>query len=116
MKLYPSDGTAKFKELMNNALSVVEYRIERALEKVDVTNDAGKIRFLETMRAYSFGCYISVEREVYAGRLSDKYSVSRTRFSKWPRISVKEYRKKDKATNRQNHSSENRGHGKQGQA
>ena len=52
MKLYPSDGTAKFKELMNNALSVVEYRIERALEKVDVTNDAGKIRFWKPRRVF----------------------------------------------------------------
>ena len=97
MKLYPSDGTAKFKELMNNALSVVEYRIERALEKVDVTNDAGKIRFLETAARILSDVTSPVEREVYAGRLSDKYSVSKDSILKMAEnFGKKEYRKKIK--------------------
>ena len=115
MKLYPSDGTAKFKELMNNALSVVEYRIERALEKVDVTNDAGKSDFWKPCARI-----LSDVTSPLSGRFTrtafGQIFGLRDSILKMAENFGKGIPQKDKATNRQNHSSENRGHGKQGQA
>lgn len=95
MKSCGMDGAAKFKELMNGALSVVEYRIERTLKNIDISTDGGRIKFLESS-AYIISQVTSpVEREVYAGRLSERYGVSKDSILKMAdNYSKKEYRKK----------------------
>lgn len=71
------DGTAKFKNLMDNALSVAEYRIERELKHTDISTDNGKIKFLESTARIISQVASPVEREVMSGRISEKYGVSK---------------------------------------
>ena len=77
IKICGRDGTAKFRELMDNALTVAEYRIEKELKKYDISSDNGRIKFLESTAKIISMIDSPVEREVLTGRISDKYGVSK---------------------------------------
>lgn len=71
------DGPAKFRALIDNALSIVEYRIEKASRRIDSSTDEGRIQLIETVAGILAEVVSPVERDVYAGRLSEKFGVSK---------------------------------------
>ena len=77
MKSNGRDGYAKFRSLIENAMSVVEYRIEKLAQNIDTSTDSGKIKFLESAADILSRVNSPIEREVYATRLAEKYSITK---------------------------------------
>ncbi len=70
-------GAARFEKLLENALSDIEYRLLMAAKGVDLKADDGKWQYLKK------ACYVladvgdPIAVEVFAGKLSKKYGVSK---------------------------------------
>lgn len=71
-------GAARFSALLEGAVSELEYKLLTAVEGIDVTSDDGKLRYLSSAAQIIASCNDSMARDIYIGRLCDKYGVSRT--------------------------------------
>lgn len=71
-------GAARFKALLSGAVSEIEYRLLSAIEGIDTSVDDGKLQYLSRAAEIIAQSNDVVTRDLYIGRLSDKYGVSRT--------------------------------------
>ena len=71
-------GAARFKALLEGAASEIEYKLLTAVEGIDVTQDDGKLKYLARAAEIIAVSNDVMTRDLYIGRLSDKYGVSRT--------------------------------------
>ncbi len=71
-------GAARFKALLEGAVSEIEYQLLSAVEGIDVNSDNGKLQYLSKAADIIAGSNDVMTRDLYIGRLSDKYGVSRT--------------------------------------
>ncbi len=71
-------GAARFKALLEGAVSEMEYKLLSAVEGIDLNNDDGKLIYLNRAAKIIAQSNDMVARDIYIGRLCDKYGVSRT--------------------------------------
>lgn len=70
-------GAERFRNLLDNALSDVEYRLLIAARGVDLTADDGKWQYLKKACAVLADIGDPIAAEVFAGKLSKKYGVTK---------------------------------------
>ena len=71
-------GAARFAALLEGAQSEIEYRLLTAVQGVDTETDDGRLQYLKRAAEILAAVPDSMTRDLYIGRLSDKYGVSRT--------------------------------------
>lgn len=84
-------GAARFKALLEGAVSEMEYKLLNAVEGIDVSQDDGKLQYLSRAAEIIAGANDVMARDLYIGRLAEKYGVSRTALE----TKVNEIRKKN---------------------
>lgn len=72
------NGAARFRALLDGAASEIEYKLLTAIDGIDVTQDDGKLKYLARAAEILAASNDVMTRDLYIGRLSDKYGVSRT--------------------------------------
>ena len=72
------NGAARFKALLEGAVSEIEYKLLTAIEGIDTNSDDGKLQYLSRAAAIIAESNDIMTRDLYIGRLCEKYGVSRT--------------------------------------
>ncbi len=72
------NGAARFKALLDGAVSEMEFKLLSAVEGIDINGDDGKLQYLARAAQIISESNDVVARDLYIGRLCDKYGVSRT--------------------------------------
>lgn len=70
-------GAARFGALLQGAVSEIEYKLLTAVEGIDVNSDDGKLQYLNLAVQIIAESNDVMTRDLYIGRLSEKYGVSR---------------------------------------
>ena len=86
-----TQGPERFKALLEGAVSNMEYKLLMAAQGLDLNNDDGRLKYLNISAEIIAATDDVMERDIYIGRLCDKYGVSRTAFT----AKVDEFRKKN---------------------
>ena len=71
-------GSARFKALLEGAVSEIEYKLFTAVEGIDTNSDDGRLQYLARAASIIAESNDVMTRDLYIGRLSEKYGVSRT--------------------------------------
>ncbi len=71
------NGPERFKALLKGAVSEMEYKLLVAVEGIDLNGDDGKLQYLARAAQIVAESNDVMTRDLYIGRLSDKYGVSR---------------------------------------
>ncbi len=72
------NGAERFKALLEGAVSDMEYKLLTAADGIDLNTDDGRLKYLAKAAEVISSCDDMMTRDIYIGRLSDKYGVSRT--------------------------------------
>lgn len=72
------NGPERFKALLEGAVSDIEYNLLMAANGIDLESDDGKLRYLSVAAEVIAADNDIMTRDIYIGRLSEKYGVSRT--------------------------------------
>lgn len=72
------NGAARFRALLDGAVSDIEYKLLMAAEGVDVQTDAGRLQYLKRATEILSATNDTLAVDLYAGRLAEKYGVSKT--------------------------------------
>ena len=75
------NGPERFKALLEGAVSDIEYKLLMAADGIDLNGDDGRLKYLAAAAEIIASCEDVMTRDIYIGRLSDKYGVSRTALS-----------------------------------
>ncbi len=75
------NGPARFKMLLEGATGEIDYRLLRAAEGLDLQGDDGRLKYLNIAAGILAGVNDTIALDMYIGRLSDKYGVSRSALS-----------------------------------
>lgn len=86
-----TQGPERFKALLEGAVSNMEYKLLMAAQGLDLNNDDGRLKYLSLAAEIIASSDNVMERDIYIGRLCEKYGVSRTALS----TKVDELRKKN---------------------
>ena len=70
-------GPEAFRHLIEESAASIEYELRRAEQKYDTMTDDGKVRYLNEASKIIARSYSPTERDIYAGRLSEKLNVSK---------------------------------------
>ena len=71
-------GAARFRAVLEGAVNEIEYKLLTAVKDIDVGSDDGKVKYISRAAEIIAESEDSIERDVYIGRLSEKYGISRT--------------------------------------
>ena len=71
-------GSDRFSALLEGAVSEIEYKLLTAAGDIDVSSDDGRLKYLAKAAEIIAGNNDVMARDLYIGRLSEKYGVSRT--------------------------------------
>lgn len=85
------NGSARFRALLDGAVSEIEYKLLSAVEGIDISADDGKLKYLNKAAQIISESNDVMARDLYIGRLAEKYGVSRTALQD----KVNELRKKN---------------------
>lgn len=85
------NGPERFGALLDGAVSDIEYKLLTAAKDINLESEDGKLRYLNSAAEIVAGSDDVMTRDIYIGRLSDKYGVSRTALT----AKVDEIRKKN---------------------
>lgn len=95
------DGSAKFKALIEGSGNDVEYRLSKLRGNFDLETSEGKIGFLTAAVDVLGGIENSIERDVYAGKLSEELSVNKSSIiDQIEKTAKKNYREREKQRRR----------------
>lgn len=72
------NGAAKFNAVLEGAVSEIEYKLLMAAADIDVESADGRLKYLNSAAEILAGTSDIITRDIYIGKLSDKYGVSRT--------------------------------------
>ena len=86
-----ANGPDRFKALLEGAVSNMEYKLLMAAQGLDLSNDDGRLKYLGLAAEILASTDDVMTRDIYIGRLSEKYGVSRTALN----TKVDELRKKN---------------------
>lgn len=70
-------GELRFKNLMNNAISEIEYKVKRIKTELNLENANDKIKFLKEIAKTISQVNSSIEREVYIEKIANEYNISK---------------------------------------
>ncbi len=71
-------GADRFRALIEGAVSDIEYKLLLAADGIDLTADNGRLKYLSKAAEVIAENHDVMTRDIYIGRLCDKYGVSRT--------------------------------------
>lgn len=69
-------GTAKFQKLIDEAISLVEYKVKNLKNKLNLENTVDRIKFLNEIAKLISQVDNSIEREVYISKIAKEYNIS----------------------------------------
>ena len=72
------NGPDRFRAILEGAVSDIEYKLLMAADGINVASDDGKLKYLNKAAEIIAACDEVMTRDIYIGRLCDKYGVSRT--------------------------------------
>lgn len=72
------NGAARFRALLDGAVSDIEYKLLMAADGIDVSTDAGRLQYLKRATEILSATTDTLTVDLYAGRLAEKYGVSKT--------------------------------------
>ena len=72
------NGAARFKKLLDGAVSDVEYKLLRAAEGIDMSGDDGRLKYLIKAAEVLASIDDALTVDLYENKLSQKYGVSKT--------------------------------------
>ena len=84
------NGPDRFKGLVEGAVSNIEYKLLMAAKDIDLFSDDGKLKYLSAAAEIIASQNDIMTRDIYIGKMSEKYGVSRTALE----TKVKELRRK----------------------
>lgn len=70
-------GPDRFRKCMDNAISVVEYKVKNLVKGANLDNTNDKIKFLNSIAKILSEIDNTMEREVYVDKISKTYSISK---------------------------------------
>ena len=70
-------GSGRFKLLVENAISLVEFKIKMLKNKYNLENSNDKIRFLKEITRILSEVDNKIEREIYIDKISSQYNISK---------------------------------------
>lgn len=70
-------GSGQMKNQMENAISIVEYKVKKLTESLDLTNVSDKISFLNELSKILVKVENAMEKEVYIDKFSKQYNISK---------------------------------------
>ena len=85
------NGPDRFRALLEGAVSDIEYKLLTAAQDINLESEDGRLRYLTVAAEILAGSDDIMTRDIYIGRLSEKYGVSRTALN----AKVEEIRKKN---------------------
>ena len=85
------NGAERFKGLLSGAVSDIEYKLLAAAGDIDVNTDDGRLKYLAAAAQVIASDDDVMARDIYIGRLCEKYGVSRTALT----AKVEELRRKN---------------------
>ncbi len=92
------NGAARFKMLLDGAVSDIEYRLLRAADGINLSEDDAKVKYLKRT-AEILATTDKITADLYASKLADKYGVSKStimsEISRNKDINAKTVRKKE---------------------
>ncbi len=92
------NGAARFKMLLDGAVSEIDYRLLRAADNINLAEDDAKIKYLKKA-AEILASTDTITADLYASKLSEKYGVSKStimsEISRVKDINAKSVRKKE---------------------
>ena len=68
-------GSGRFKLLIDNAISLVEFKIKMIKNKYNIENSSDKIRFLKEITKILSEVENKIEREIYIEKISENYNI-----------------------------------------
>ncbi len=86
------NGPDRFRALLTGAVSDIEYKLLMAADGLLLDTDDGRLKYLNKAAQILSTSNDSMTRDIYIGRLCEKYSVSRTALTE----KVNEYRRQNK--------------------
>ncbi len=90
-------GAARFEALLQGAVSEIEYKLLAAVGGIDVNTDDGKLQYLNLAVQIIADSNDVMTRDLYIGRLSEKYGVSRDALQdKVNQIRKRNYKQREK--------------------
>ena len=93
------NGAAKFRALLDGSVSDIDYKLLMAAKEIDVTSDNGSLEYLKKAAEILSQVSDPLTVDLYAGRLADKYGVSKTalqsRISQLKKAAAKTQYKKE---------------------
>ncbi len=95
MKTYGAEGPLRFKQLLEAGGNDTEYRLEKIKAKYDLSTEDEKLRYLRDASENVLAKLDKMERDVYAGRLSQETGVGKDSIlDTVGRLAAQESRKK----------------------
>ena len=70
-------GSGRFKLLVDNAISLVEFRIKMLKNKYNLENATDKVKFLKEITKILAQVENKIEREIYIEKVAEKYNISK---------------------------------------
>ena len=70
-------GNARFQNLVDKALSVIEFKVKLLKQDLDLNNTSDKIKFLNEIAKLISKVDNNIEREVYIEKISKEYEISK---------------------------------------
>ena len=85
------NGADRFAALLQGAVSDMEYKLLTAAGDIDTSSDDGRLRYISAAAEIVAQSDDMITRDIYIGRLSEKYGVSRTALT----VKIDEIRKRN---------------------
>lgn len=72
------NGAQRFNALLEGAVSEIEYKLLAAVNGIDITGEDGRVKYLNKAAEIIAESNDIITRDIYIGKLSEKYGISRT--------------------------------------
>lgn len=70
-------GNIRFKNVVDNALSVIEFKVKLLKQNLDLNNTSDKIKFLNEIAKLISKIDNNIEREIYIEKIAQEYEISK---------------------------------------
>ena len=70
-------GSARFQKLLDNAISLIEFKIKVLQQNLNLENSSDKIKFLNEIAKLISQIDNTIEREVYIEKIAKEYDISK---------------------------------------
>lgn len=70
-------GSARFQKLMDEAISLIEFKVKILKQNLNLENAADKVKFLNEIAKLISGIDNSIEQEIYIERIAKGYNISK---------------------------------------